>query len=557
MTTQDVLQTSRRTWLEKINRRRLNENLMAFAFLTPAIILVFIFEFFPVAFTFFVSLHEWRRFPDEFKGLEAYYRALGNFAYVIFFWISLIILICGLYLAWRSLRQTRSRPKHLLYVIPGFAVSMAFLGLVNWLFTLLPIIMDVVRRLRGQPRTNAVFVNEFFNSFFFPKAVQAGWWLVVLSAFGLLTVIGFTRMLRQEGDVSTIFNVAFASVVLAAGGWLLRLNLMGVHDAIQGALADGTTVPIWSQTLLITVGAALVGAGLYVWQTVVRAETNRGFWLRGLLVVMLLVGGTMLVTEVPRALVNADDRVLNGLAVAMMYSGFSVPLQLCIGLLLAVLLFQKIKMRSFFRVVFFMPYITPVVATSVVFSLLFSPDPQSPINQFMQFWGLENQRWLLEPTGIFRMLFGDAVPAALAGPPLALAVIILFGVWSFAGYSTVIFLAGLGNIDVEVYEAAKIDGANTWQQFRHVTLPLLSPTTFFLILVTTIGTLQAFTQFFLMRRPGALQAVDTINLQIFDNVRTTSPDYGYGSAMAFILFVIILILTIIQNRTVGRNVFYG
>jgi multiple sugar transport system permease protein len=188
---------------------------------------------------------------------------------------------------------------------------------------------------------------------------------------------------------------------------------------------------------------------------------------------------------------------------------------------------------------------------------LFSPDPQSPINQFLNLFGIEEQKWLLEPTGIFQMLFGDIVPDFLAGPGLALVVIIVFGIWTFAGYSTVIFLAGLGTIDSEIYEAAEIDGANGWQKFRYVTLPLLSPTTFFLILVTTIGTFQAFTQIFLMRRPGAFDAVDTINLHIFNEVRTTSPDYAYGSAMAFVLFGVILVLTIIQNRVVGRRVFYG
>ncbi|NJO84668.1 MAG: sugar ABC transporter permease [Blastochloris sp.] len=100
-------------------------------------------------------------------------------------------------------------------------------------------------------------------------------------------------------------------------------------------------------------------------------------------------------------------------------------------------------------------------------------------------------------------------------------------------------------------------GASKSQQIWYVTLPLLSPTTFFLILVTTIGTLQAFTQFFLLRRPGAYDAVDTINIYIFNEVRTDSPDFGYGSALAFVLFAVILILTIVQNRVVGRRVFHG
>jgi multiple sugar transport system permease protein len=121
----------------------------------------------------------------------------------------------------------------------------------------------------------------------------------------------------------------------------------------------------------------------------------------------------------------------------------------------------------------------------------------------------------------------------------------------------VIFLAGLGNIPRDFYEAARIDGASSWSQFRFITLPLLSPTTFFLTLIATIGTFQAFTQIFLMRRPGAYEAVDTINIYIFQEIRDTNPDYAYGSAMAFVLFAVILMLTLVQNRLVGRRVFYG
>jgi multiple sugar transport system permease protein len=232
-------------------------------------------------------------------------------------------------------------------------------------------------------------------------------------------------------------------------------------------------------------------------------------------------------------------------------------LQLAIGMGLAVLLFQNIAAKSFFRVVYFLPYITPFVATSAVFALLFSHNPNSPANQLMTNLGLPNQNWLLEPKGIFQLMFGPNVPPALVGPGLALVVIIIYNIWVYAGYSTVIFLAGLGNIPRELYEAARIDGASGWHQFRYVTLPLLSPTTFFLILIATIGTFQAFTQIFLMRRPGAYAAVDTVNIYIYEEIRATNPDYAYGAAMAFVLFGVILILTLIQNRVLGRKVFYG
>ena len=115
----------------------------------------------------------------------------------------------------------------------------------------------------------------------------------------------------------------------------------------------------------------------------------------------------------------------------------------------------------------------------------------------------------------------------------------------------------MGSISPELYDAAKIDGANAWRQFRHITLPLLSPTTFFLVLIATIGTFQAFTQVFLMRRPGAYDSVDTMNLYIYNEIRNQNPDYAYGTALAFVLFAVILTLTLIQNRVASRRVFYG
>jgi len=271
----------------------------------------------------------------------------------------------------------------------------------------------------------------------------------------------------------------------------------------------------------------------------------------------LCAGGYILITQLPVALASADRDVMNGFSVAIMYSLGTVPLQLAIGLGLAVLLFQNIRGKSLFRIVYFLPYITPFVATSLIFTLLFSNAPDSPANQLIKSLGGAPQRWLLEPRGLFQLIFGDQLPQWLRGPGLALVVMILYNIWTYAGYATVIFLAGLGNIPRELYEAARIDGANGWQVFRSITLPLLSPTTFFLTLVATIGTFQAFTQIWLMRKPGAYQAVDTINIYIFSEISASNPDYAYGSAMAFVLFAVILMLTLTQNRIAGRRVFYG
>jgi len=171
--------------------------------------------------------------------------------------------------------------------------------------------------------------------------------------------------------------------------------------------------------------------------------------------------------------------------------------------------------------------------------------------------GIPPQKWLLEPLGVGRLIFGEATPTLLQGPSLALVVVILYTIWTYAGYAMVVFLAGLGNISNELYEAARIDGASGWAIFRRITLPLLSPTTFFLSLVAVIGTFQAFTQLWLMRNPAARDTLDTVSIVIFRQITDASPNYGYGSAMAFVLFGVILLLTFVQNRLAERRVFYG
>jgi len=210
-----------------------------------------------------------------------------------------------------------------------------------------------------------------------------------------------------------------------------------------------------------------------------------------------------------------------------------------------------------FRIAYFLPYVTPFVATSLVFGILFSHRPTSPVNQLVTALGIPAQKWLLEPTGIFRLLFGPGVPDALVGPSLALVVIILYSAWTYIGYATVVYLAGLGNIANELYEAARIDGAGEWNVFRHITLPMLSPTTFFLTLIAIIGTLQSFTQIWILRTPAAAQSVDTMGVLIYRTVSATQPDMGYGAALSLVLFVVILIFTRIQNRVSESRVHYG
>jgi multiple sugar transport system permease protein len=231
-----------------------------------------------------------------------------------------------------------------------------------------------------------------------------------------------------------------------------------------------------------------------------------------------------------------------------------------ISLFLAVLLFQNLKGSQLFRIIFFLPYVTPTVASAAVFRQLFSNRLQAPVNSGLRILGLEPLQWLWEPKGIIQLLashFGlGTIPDWAAGPSLALVSIMIYSIWVFVGYDTVIYLAGLGNISKEMSEAAEVDGANRWQIFRHITFPMLSPTTYFLTIISVIGTFKAFNHIWVMRLDAALGTVDTFSVVIFTEFYEKLR-YGYASAMAFILFAIILILTYVNTRTQGAKVFYG
>jgi multiple sugar transport system permease protein len=244
--------------------------------------------------------------------------------------------------------------------------------------------------------------------------------------------------------------------------------------------------------------------------------------------------------------------------VTVWYSLLSVPIQLAIALVLAYLLFQNIRGKSIYRVLFFMPYITSTVASAAVWAFLYNPD-KGLINGALNALGIEGLKWLGEPRGIFDLMASSAgihLPEWAGGPSLALTSIIIYTTWVFVGYDTTIFLAGLGNIPNELYEAARIDGANGWQLFRRITVPLLSPTTFFLLIYTVIGTFKAFNHIYVMTLGGPGNATTTTAIMIFKQMYEFTR-YGYSAALSFILFIVILSLTIVQNRVAGSRVVYS
>jgi multiple sugar transport system permease protein len=228
-----------------------------------------------------------------------------------------------------------------------------------------------------------------------------------------------------------------------------------------------------------------------------------------------------------------DERFQKALWNTSIYSLGVVPTQVCIALLLALIVDGKVRGRTFFRVSYFLPTVTSTVAVSVMFLNLFKKD--GVVNQFLGLFGIEGRSWLLDVD-------------------FALPSIMLMAVWTTVGQFMVIYLAGLQDIPQELYEAAEVDGAGPFRRFWHITLPLLKPTTFFIVIMSIIGTFQVFDQMYVVSKGegGPLDATLTVVLYLY-NVAFKEFEMGYASAMAFFLFFIILILTLIQQKFFGEE----
>ncbi len=308
--------------------------------------------------------------------------------------------------------------------------------------------------------------------------------------------------------------------------------------------------------LLFALGMALLLVAFVVRQRMADSRESRRLYTVGLPTAIAIGALIAIPWGWSRMAVDGDTKFLNSIPVTFYYALGSVPIQLGIALVLAYILFQKIRGQEFFRMIFFLPYVTPVIATALVFRTIFGIRDTSIANRLLTSLGWDAQKWLFESKPFVEVMFGWKIDGFFAGPSMALVAIIIFGVWTYVGYNTVIFLAGLGSISPDVYEAAEIDGANQWQLFRFITVPLLSPVTFYLSLIGFIGTFKAFNHIFVMQQPSAQDSVITTSVSIFNTFYKGS-QFGYASTQAIILLGIILFLTYAQNKMFGERVFYG
>ncbi len=249
-----------------------------------------------------------------------------------------------------------------------------------------------------------------------------------------------------------------------------------------------------------------------------------------------------------RALQDAD--FWNSLRVTLWYVVGTVPLGIILSLFLAIMLFRPIAGRTFYRIVLFLPYITPPIAMATVWSWMYQPD-RGFINTFLGLFGIGKQRWLLDPRGIgdiFFSNFGVHLPGILHGPSLQLVAAMIYALWIAIGFDTVVFLAGLGNVPKEVIEAAQIDGANQWQIATSVIAPLLRPTITFLAVVSTLRAFQSFNTIYGLFGGNVPKSAKVITILIFEEFFKQVGQVGYGAASAILLFLILLVITLLQLR---------
>ncbi|HET6597016.1 MAG TPA: sugar ABC transporter permease [Anaerolineales bacterium] len=214
-----------------------------------------------------------------------------------------------------------------------------------------------------------------------------------------------------------------------------------------------------------------------------------------------------------------------------------VPLNLLAGLFVALLLNTKVRGQAIYRTLFYIPVVTPLVVSSIIWKWVYQGD-----------YGLLN--YYLLQLGII-----DHKISWLADPNLALPALIIMGIWGGTGATMVIYLAGLQSIPEEMYDAAKVDGANALQRLLFITIPLLRPTTFFLFITAVIGTFQIFTEVYIMTNGGPLNRTTTIGYYLYTKA-FRQLEMGYATAMAFVLFAMIFVFTVIQWKYTRGDVEY-
>lgn len=271
--------------------------------------------------------------------------------------------------------------------------------------------------------------------------------------------------------------------------------------------------------------------------------------------IILIIGIYLINTSWSVMIAKGDDDYLYSLIYTLYYSLFTIVFEVGLGLVIAFALYQKLAGKQFFQMILLFPYITPAVMGAAVFFLIFGKAETSFLNQFVGLFGIEPQLWLFDKRPITEVLFGLKIEGLFAGPSLALTSSIFYGIWSYTGYYAIILLAGLSIIPSDLYEAARVEGASRWQTFIKITVPLLMPIIFFLMLTGFINTFQAFNSIFVMQTSSAGDTMDVVTIEIFDHF-WGRVKYGYAAAEGVILFILLNVLAISQYVIFRKRINY-
>ncbi len=231
----------------------------------------------------------------------------------------------------------------------------------------------------------------------------------------------------------------------------------------------------------------------------------------------------------------SDPMFYKALTNTLIFSFGTVPVTTTLALLLATALNSRlVKFKEFFRSTYFLPSVTSMVVIALIFSNLYSGDGY--INSLLKMLNMPypTRGWLLEPTTALLSIMG-------------------MDVWMSTGYYMVLFLAGMQTIPTDLYEAADLSGATAWQKFWRITFPLLKPTLLFVLVINTIKSFQVFIEIYVMTKGGPLGSTMTMVYMVFDNAFDKMNMMGYAAALAFIIFGILLVLSIIQTTLIKKQ----
>ena len=353
---------------------------------------------------------------------------------------------------------------------------------------------------------------------------QINGYIFILPAFLIISLFG-------------IFPVFFGMYMSLHKWKVFKGRFLGFEN-YQKILGDISSFWIFIICLVIMI------ASYWVWSEYKDKMKNR-IYCFVVSSLILLVSLYLINISWANMMEKGDADFLNSLIYIFYYSFFAITTEVGLGLLIAFALYQKLKGKQFFQMILLFPYITPAVMGGAVFFIIFGKAENSILNEFIGIFGYDPQLWLFDKRPITEVMFGLKIQGFLAGPSLALTSAILYGIWSYTGYYAIILLAGLSIIPSDLYEAAKAEGARRWQTFIKITIPLLMPIIFFLLLTGFINTFQAFNHIYVMQTSSAGDTMDVVTVEIFDHF-WGRVKYGYAAAEGVILFILLNVLAISQ-----------